>query len=383
MRLVALLPAIGAALAVNAQSFASHFGGPRHQDAVATFADGQGLLTVVRDVGEAEGDVRIRLLRTTDAGVEQAWYDVALFPGAAFVQGAVQAGGSALVLCGSLISLGQSSHDAFVAKVDLQGALQWAWTTNTADTEEQLLDVQRLPDGRFAAGGMRRSGGDSDAYLVLVDANGDAVWDMHTGTSADEKINALAVDANGITAVGQVTDMIRDQNALVLRTDLSGAVQWSRSPGGRRADAACGVVALSSSTFVWAGYTDSFGDTTHYGVRQRNIRLMAMSVAGDSLWAKAIGDTLTNRSAFALARTSNGDLLIGGKRNLTTDGEALVVHAGPAGDVQWEQGYDVQGEDEVRALFPLPGDSGFVGAGWCFGAEGGEVLLLRKNAQGQ
>jgi hypothetical protein len=337
---------------------------------------------VVRDVPAAAGTVRVRLLRTDLAGVEQDWHDVLLPAGSVFVQAALM-DGTALVLCGSLIRAGRSDQDAFIAKVDAQAAVQWTWSTDTPTEEEELLDIKRMTDGRYAACGLVRGGADSDAFLAVVTAAGSEAWATTFGGTKDEKLHALITDAQGLTAVGQVGTDTMGWDGYVLRTDLNGVELWHSAHGGRKDEVACAVVALSATSFAWAGFTDSYGDTTRWGRRFRNIHLMAMSTTGDSLWARTIGDTLIHRSASAIALAGNGDLLLGGKRYISPDGVSLMVRTNATGTVLWQQGYDVLGEEELRYIAPLSGNAGFVACGWGFSVDAGEVLMVRKDAQGQ
>ncbi|MBK7286554.1 MAG: hypothetical protein IPI95_05295 [Flavobacteriales bacterium] len=187
-----------------AQSFQLEFGGANLQDAVATVSDATGHTTLVRETFPQGDKMRIRILRTTLQGQNQQWYDVAI-PGACFVQAAVPSGDGNITLCGSRIAPGRSDQDALIAKVSPTGEVLWSWTSNTPSLQEQLIDVRRTDDGGYIACGSRRDTADSDALLVRLDPSGNLQWQQRYGTTAEETANSVALDGNGYMAAGRIT----------------------------------------------------------------------------------------------------------------------------------------------------------------------------------
>ena len=361
-----------------AQGFQLEYGGTNLQDAVATVSDATGHTTLVREAFPQGDKVRIRVLRTTLLGQNQQWYDVAI-PGACFVQAAVASGDGNITLCGSCIAPGRSDQDALLAKISPTGTVLWSWTSNTPDLHEQLLDVRRTNDGGYIACGSRRDTTDSDALLVRVDASGDLQWQQHYGTSAEESANSVAFDANGYMMAGRITDFSNNIDAYVLRTDNTGNELWWQSWGGVKEDVLKGI-ALSGTDLVMAGYTDSYGPqvgTLHV----RSVYLIAMNADGDTLWTRTLGDIGQASSAEDIQVAGNGEFFVTGQagNNHLTDG--MVMRISATGNQIWKRTYDLENEDVLHRLTVLP-DGGFVAAGRAFGPNGIQAALVRKNASG-
>lgn len=363
---------------LSAQSFQYEFGGSNLQDAVATISDATGHTTLVREVFPQDDKVRIRVLRTTLQGQDQQWYDVAL-PGACFVQAAVPSADGNITLCGSRIAPGRSDQDALVAKISPTGVVLWSWTSNTPSLQEQLLDIRRTDDGGYIACGSRRDTADSDALLVRLDASGNVQWQQRYGTSADETANSVAFDGNGYMVAGRITGFDHNVDGYVLRTDNAGVEQWWQSWGGVKQEVLKGI-ASSGSAFVMAGYTDSYGPqvgTSHV----RSVYLIAMNAAGDTLWTRTFGDIGQASAAEDIQLTSNGEFFIAGQagNNHLTDG--MVMRISPTGAQIWKRTYDLENEDVLHRLTVLP-DGGFIAAGRAFGPNGAQAALVRKNEAG-
>lgn len=367
--------------ALFAQSFQNHYGAGKYEEGVAVLTDDAAIISVVRHhrAGYGHG---IQLLRTSFTGTNPVTVDITL-PGAAFPQSAVRASDGDIVICGSIIPAGRYDQDALLVKLTASGSVVWTWTSDDPGGDEHFLCVDRLDDG-YAAGGAWRHSADSDALIARFNAGGAAQWLDHYGTPRDERVTGIAHDGTGLVAVGGTNSTAGDLDAFVLRTDGQGAEQWQHTWGGLQDDAAAEVIARADGSFVWAGYTDSYPvwDTTAAGDRFRHVYAMAINTAGDSLWSAKYGDTFRNRQGWTMLEASNNDLFFAGENELGHRSDAFLIRAGSTGMLIWERTYPLQRTDRLRDLLLMP-DGGFIGTGKCVGAQGGQVLLLRKNSSGQ
>ena len=361
-----------------AQSFQLEFGGANLQDAVATVSDATGHTTLVRETFPQGDKMRIRILRTTLQGQNQQWYDVAI-PGACFVLAAVPSGDGNITLCGSRIAPGRSDQDALIAKVSPTGEVLWSWTSNTPSLQEQLIDVRRTDDGGYIACGSRRDTADSDALLVRLDPSGNLQWQQRYGTTAEETANSVALDGNGYMAAGRITGFDNNVDAYVLRTDNAGAEQWWQSWGGVNQEVLKGI-ARSGNEFVMAGYTDSYGPQVG-ALHVRSVYLIALNAAGDTLWTRTIGDIGQASAAEDIQVADNGEFFLAGQAGNSHLTDGMVMRISATGDQIWKRTYDIENEDVLHRLSVLP-DGGFITAGRAFGPNGAQAVLVRKNASG-
>jgi hypothetical protein len=376
-----LLLAFGASLGTvtAAQGFQLQYGGSQLQDAVAVFGDATGYTTVVRETYPTDARVRVQLLRTSLQGLAPQWYDVPL-TGTCFVQAAVMAGDGNIVLCGSSIAPGRSDQDALLAKVSPTGSVLWTWTSGDAAAQEELYGLQRTADGAYIACGMRRADADSDALLVRTDADGALQWSQHYGTGTDEMLRGVSSDADGYVAVGRITNFGGDLDTYIVRTDLNGTQQWWQSWGGIKDDELYGI-ARSGSNYVMAGRTDSYGPLS-FGTPVRSAYLMAMNADGDTLWTRTFGNVAAATSVESLTTATNGDLVLVGRSGNDHFTDAMVMRVNSSGSLVWQNTYDVAIEDALHTLSMLS-DGGFIAAGRTFADSGGQAILVRKNSFGQ
>jgi len=345
---------------------------------VATVSDATGHTTLVRETFPQGDKMRIRILRTTLQGQNQQWYDVAI-PGACFVQAAVPSGDGNITLCGSRIAPGRSDQDALIAKVSPTGEVLWSWTSNTPSLQEQLIDVRRTDDGGYIACGSRRDTADSDALLVRLDPSGNLQWQQRYGTTAEETANSVALDGNGYMAAGRITGFDNNVDAYVLRTDNAGAEQWWQSWGGVNQEVLKGI-ARSGNEFVMAGYTDSYGPQVG-ALHVRSVYLIALNAAGDTLWTRTIGDIGQASAAEDIQVADNGEFFLAGQAGNSHLTDGMVMRISATGDQIWKRTYDIENEDVLHRLSVLP-DGGFITAGRAFGPNGAQAVLVRKNASG-
>ena len=364
-----------------AQSFQTDLGVSKYEEGLAVKTTGSNIVAVVRHFREGLGHA-LQVVRTNLNGGSSVRLDVVV-DGAVFPQNAIPTT-DGWVVCGSLIRPGEHEQNALVLRVSDFGVVQWVWVAPTDGVEEQLLGITGSGEG-YVACGMRRSSDstNSDVLFVRVEADGTPTWITDHGTVLDEKAWDIACDAGGCVAVGRTNTYTNDADALAMRIHPDGALVWQETWGGEGNDEAHATTALADGTFAWAGYTESYppGDTTAAGQRFCHSWCMRINQNADTLWSRTFGDTLMDHTAQDIALLPNGDLLLGGQRGIPRRTDAIAQRWTDAGDAIWQRTYDLRRNDLIRALTPLP-DGSFLATGRCFSALGGQILLMRKNGDG-
>ena len=152
------------------------------------------------------------------------------------------------------------------------------------------------------------SSGLSDIFLVKTNSAGQVVWAVKAGGSADERGNAVVVDASGnvyITGYFQGTASFGAttltsaglQDVFVAKYDNAGTLLWARRAGGTGADISSGLAVDNNGNVIITG---EFKNTADFGA----VNLTAQSAdafvckydaAGTVLWAKAGAGTDNGR----------------------------------------------------------------------------------------
>lgn len=358
-----------------AQSFEQQFGGDRSQTGVAVVSDADGIITVVQDASALGGPIALRLLRTDLQGNSPQWIELPA-EGSWFPQDAVRSASGDVLVCGSFIRAGQHDQDAFILSVTSGGSILWMWSTDTPDEEEQLLGLQRLANGDLAAAGILRSGADSDALIVRTSDSGTLLWSHRYGTTNDERVQALAEQGTDLVAVGRIMNFTGETDAYILRVDADGAeIDWQSWGNIHNED--LHAVVSSGAEVVMVGYTEGEAVSP-----RRSAYLMAFDADGDTLRTRTWTDPQYTMEAFCITVAANGDLLVGGERRREERTDALAWRCSASGTPIWQRTYDLQRNDRLDGLFATP-DNGYIGTGRCFGPQSGQVLLIRKDSNGE
>lgn len=102
------------------------------------------------------------------------------------------------------VSDNQGLHDLWIVKLDVNGTLQWQAPFGGTDYD-LAYSVQQTADEGFVIGGRTESNdgdvtgnhGQSDVWLLKVDANGTLLWQTTLGGSDDDRGNAIQITTDG------------------------------------------------------------------------------------------------------------------------------------------------------------------------------------------
>ena len=206
------------------------------------------------------------------------------------------------------------------------------------------------------------SRGDTDAYIVKFDKNGDYMWHYILGTTGADEFKKIDITNDGYVAVGyEYSSTYRD--SVVVKINTSGTQVWKTKPvtvpAGKNAydDELTGVKVLPDGNIVITGnfYGDEVkvGTTTHPNANQRHqgfvawlnanggyIRSIALTGTDVSTSVRAnvnITDvTLTNRG-IVVSVDYVGKLNVNGTElNTTTNQQdSVLIGYSTAGAYQW------------------------------------------------
>jgi hypothetical protein len=187
-----------------------------------------------------------------------------------------------------------SRDDAFLAKYDAAGGLQWTRQFGTSDTDNgKSVSADKLGNvyvaGHTEANLNGPNAGGADGFLVKYDAAGTLQWTKQFGTSANEIALAASTDGLGnvyISGAGPLPNFgpSADTNAFLARYDTSGNLQWSMQIGDPiAADVSNGVAADGLGSVYLSGKT--WGSVRGPSSESRDLFLVKVNVPEPSAWA--------------------------------------------------------------------------------------------------
>ena len=164
----------------------------------------------------------------TDSNGEPIWEDSIGGTYLEEVWSIAKAGEDAFVVAGNTnsnngdVSGLHGSYDAWVVMVDTTGQIQWSRTYG-GSAWDGIAQLEVLPSGQILAVGTTDSNngdvtdhaGQSDAWLLLIDPDGDLLWDRTLGGSSIESGSGIALAPDGIIVIA---------NSLLANGDVSSSL---------------------------------------------------------------------------------------------------------------------------------------------------------------
>ncbi|HEY6161663.1 MAG TPA: T9SS type A sorting domain-containing protein [Bacteroidia bacterium] len=197
-------------------------------------------------------------------------------------------------------------------------------------------------------------------------------------TSSDQAASVIATSDGGYILCGYKTDPANNRDAYLVKTNANGALQWSKTYFGSNADQAYDVMQLGGGSYVWAGYTQSFG------AGGTDACLVKTDASGNVLWAKAYGGAI-NEGVYGMVRCSDGGFALAGSTGTygAGGGDAYLIRTDSSGNMLWNGVYGGANLDLAYGISQTS-DGGFILAGvtFSFGAGSYDVYVLRVSAGG-
>lgn len=297
------------------------------------------------------------------------------------IAAAVQLADGGFAIVGNTRMTRTGGYNAWVLRVAADGRPIWRESFGGGATD-QLRDLIETPDGRLYAVGHTRSrgAGQSDLWLLKLDADGTVLFQRTYGGAANDRVHAAVPTGDGGIVV---TGFTASQGAggrdlWVARFSAAGQPVWSRTLGGADHDEGFDLVALPDGGLAvtghfWAGQARGY-DTA----------VARFTADGDVLWQRSL-DRAVFDAGTGLAPAPDGGLLVVGATSDAgqRDTDLLAIRLDADGQTLWERTYGGSGGEEPWDV-TASALGGFVVAVETFSqGEGGDIWLLGLAPDGE
>jgi hypothetical protein len=283
------------------------------------------------------------------------------------------------ILAGETWSFGAGSSDIFLIKTDANGNVQWAKTYGGID-RDWAESVQQTSDGGYIVAGYTGSFGGSDIFLIKTDANGNIIWaKTYGGTNRDDAYSVRQTSDGGYILAGETWSLGAGKwDVFLIKTDANGNVQWAKTYGRTSDDVARFVQQTSDGGYIVAGYTESFGAGSY------DIFLIKTDVSGNVQWAKTYGG-INWDMAYSVQQTSDSGYIVAGRTLSFGAGydDIFLIKTDANGNIIWSKTYGGTNNDWAFSVQQTY-DGGYILAGetWSFGAGRGDIFLIKTDVNG-
>jgi len=300
---------------------------------------------------------------------------------------------------GGLDGANAGDADAFLAKFDASGRLQWARQLGTPKRDSASA-VSADGDAVYIAGltfggldGPNR--GEYDAFVAKYDRDGNRLWVKQIGTATGEFASSVSADGRGNVYIAGDTfgslagKHVGKADAYLIKYAPDGRRRWARQVGTREGDVARVTAGPGGRVYI-AGQTDgSLGGRNAGG---SDAFLVAYTSDGRRLWSRQLGTssleyansvTSDRRGAVYIAGIASGSL----GRASAGRTDAFVANYDRAGRRLWLQQFGTSGDEQANAAAADNGGVYVVGstdgrlADRPFG--GFDAFVARFNANGK
>lgn len=211
---------------------------------------------------------------------------------------------------GGYIIAGQLNSRCYLLKIDVAGAVTWAYTY--ADNSCGNV-VKQTADGYIVTGyKVDNTKSDSTSiYLLKVNTSGALQWDKVFKVSALENDMATGVEAviDGYVVAGYTTERLASdttRDIVLLKTDLSGALQWSKTYGEDVESEEAYDLKKTATGFLLTGSTTK----TASGADGSDMFIIATDFSGSITYSSAYTVGLTD-IGYRICPTTTGYAVLG------------------------------------------------------------------------
>src|ERR1041385_5308886 len=223
-------------------------------------------------------------------------------------------------------------RDAYLLKVDSSGNVIWSKTYGGSNDEVCYYAGLVNSGGYVLTGGTKSFGaGENDLFVIRTDAAGNMIWSAITGGAYnDYGWSAIQTIDRGFLISGFAETCLGGCNqGLLVKTDSSGNILWTKLLGGAGSEALYGMDRTSDGGYIVTGETstNSFGSSDTW--------LIKLNANGDTVWTRFYGSA-TEESGAVVRQTSGGGYIIAGDiHNAFNIHHASLLKTDSVGNLQW------------------------------------------------
>ncbi len=226
-----------------------------------------------------------------------------------------------------------SANDAFVAKYDNDGALQWARSIGDASTDHDHGWGNAVDSsGNVYVVGFTTEGVSNRAiWLFKYNTSGTLQWQRFLGGTTDDRGYGVDVDSSGNVYIAGWGN----NGPLIAKYNSSGTVQWQRTLTGSGNERGYGVAVDSSGNAYFLGRTNSQGQGGN------DFLIAKYNTSGTIQWQRILGNADAEFVLTGIALDSSGNPHFIGYTEVVVSGngqyDILVAKYNTSGTLQWQR----------------------------------------------
>ena len=239
------------------------------------------------------------------------------------MQGIIQKdGGSGFVVIGTTQSYGAGSpnnYNVFMMRTDYSG-IEQSKTVLDGGYDDFGYSVAAGIDGGYIFAAVYESGTTGrDLWIIRTNEMLDTLWTKRIDASgSDYALSIKQTNDNKYIVAGHVNSSGTNTDAVLLKIDDDGVVEWVNTYGGNGFDYAFDVIVTPDNDYIFCGSSDSYTDGSQ-------VYLVKTNSAGDTIWTKIIPYELRSK-AYSINKMGEDQYLLAGHyKQANGDYKVLVI----------------------------------------------------------
>ncbi len=315
---------------------------------VCETADG-GFLITGYTFSQETGDADILVIKTNQRG-DLVW--AKSFGGAGTEYGyGCKAVDDGYVIAGYTTSFGEGSKDVYLLKLDFYGGEVWSQAFGGASWDVGMAVDGNSKDGYIVCGYTHSFGaGEEDVYVIRTDADGKEIWSKTFGGERYEFGNSVHLTSDGGCLVGATTGTFGKGNSdfYLVRIDASGNKIWTKSYGnkgqhGYGFDWCHSMCLTSDGGSILVGQTDSQDIMDALVVK--------FDSKGNDVWTRSFGNKPFYDYGHSVCEMKDGSYVVCGvTKSIQGNNDISLTKLDPKGNVLEEETFGAAGSDWGSSL---------------------------------
>ena len=284
----------------------------------------------------------------------------------------------------------QIKNDLITLRYNNAGVLQWATPFSAGALNNNIARSISIDGaGNIFVSGYAEVIPNKNALTIKLNSDGNVEWDNSyngIGDNADN-VHAIFRDAtNNMYLAGYTFGYESDRNFMVMKLGATGNMLWEREINGssntQSTDDAVALATDNSGNIYAAGYVKNSG--TGY-----DMMLVKYSPTGDSVWAQQYNYDLANETdkAIGIAISSDGKIYVTGRSDqdagIISNDDIITIKYSSAGIMEWANRFNGTGNgiDNAKSIKVASSGNIYV-AGKTYSGTDMDMVLIKYNPAG-
>ncbi|PKL84743.1 MAG: hypothetical protein CVV22_11180 [Ignavibacteriae bacterium HGW-Ignavibacteriae-1] len=201
------------------------------------------------------------------------------------------------------VSKNKGEHDVWILKLSTDGNIEWQMSFGGSSLEF-AFSAHETKDGGYIVVGFAESNdgditnnkGSWDAWVLKLRFDGSLEWQNTFGGSGSDSFRSVQEASNGGYVIvgstgsnnGDVTKNKGMSDALVIKYEIDGSIEWQKTYGGTLSDGLRSIQETSDGSYIVAGFSNSNdGDVTE---NKGQSDVWVVKLAGTSILQSDVSD---------------------------------------------------------------------------------------------